>query len=143
MAVRQRFVGLRQPWTSRHALLVIPVVLIAVITVVDIVVPAYVHLGPLLVIAPAITASFAGPRLTGAIGALAVEGAAHEATATRRMVAFVVRMVAFLVPGGESMILGRGGAVRWPCPLCNKTFDVSFVPLPSLRCREGRTDQGA
>ncbi|MFJ1609997.1 PP2C family protein-serine/threonine phosphatase [Streptomyces sp. NPDC088253] len=40
------------------------------ITVVDIVAPADIHLGPLLVIAPAITASFAGPRLTGAIGVL-------------------------------------------------------------------------
>ncbi|MFF0040969.1 hypothetical protein ACFYRG_32905 [Streptomyces mirabilis] len=72
MGLRQRFVGLRQPWQSGHAPLVIPVVLIVVITVVDILVPAYVHLGPLLVIASAITASFAGPLLTGVIGALAV-----------------------------------------------------------------------
>ncbi|MER7688070.1 hypothetical protein [Streptomyces sp. NPDC097610] len=49
-----------------------PVVLIVVITVVDILVPAPVHLGPLLVIASAMTASCAGPLLTGAIGALAV-----------------------------------------------------------------------
>lgn len=72
VGLRQRFVGLRQPWQSGHALLVIPVVLIVVITVVDILVPADVHLGPLLVIASAITASFAGPLLTGVIGALAV-----------------------------------------------------------------------
>ncbi|WPW27126.1 hypothetical protein P6B95_06745 [Streptomyces atratus] len=42
------------------------------ITVVDLFVPEDIHLGPLLVIAPAITASFAGPLLTGAIGLLAV-----------------------------------------------------------------------
>ncbi|MFF2809677.1 PP2C family protein-serine/threonine phosphatase [Streptomyces sp. NPDC058000] len=72
MAVRQRFAGLRQPWTLRHALLVIPVGIIAVITVVDLLVPADVHLGPLLVIAPAITAYFTGPRLTAAAGVLAV-----------------------------------------------------------------------
>ncbi|MER5361516.1 PP2C family protein-serine/threonine phosphatase [Streptomyces sp. NPDC002785] len=47
------------------------------ITVVDIVVPQDIHLGPLLVIAPAITASFAGPVLTGAIGVLAVAAQAY------------------------------------------------------------------
>ncbi|MFJ9444987.1 hypothetical protein ACIRRH_24410 [Kitasatospora sp. NPDC101235] len=57
---------------SSHALLALPLVLIAAITVVDLNVPADVHLGPLLVIAPAITASFAGPRLTALIGLLAV-----------------------------------------------------------------------
>ncbi|MER7810784.1 PP2C family protein-serine/threonine phosphatase [Streptomyces sp900116325] len=67
----QPFAGWR-PWQSSRALLVIPIALILVITVVDILVPADVHLGPLLVIAPAITASFAGPRLTGAVGLLAV-----------------------------------------------------------------------
>ncbi|MFJ7493330.1 hypothetical protein ACIQZB_19185 [Streptomyces sp. NPDC097727] len=39
----------------------IPVVLIIVITVVGLFLPADIHLGPLLVIAPAITASCAGP----------------------------------------------------------------------------------
>ncbi|MFF1734884.1 PP2C family protein-serine/threonine phosphatase [Streptomyces sp. NPDC058247] len=43
-----------------------------VITIVDLLVPADVHLGPLLVVAPALTASFAGARLTASIGALAV-----------------------------------------------------------------------
>ncbi|MFE5025755.1 PP2C family protein-serine/threonine phosphatase [Streptomyces sp. NPDC056656] len=50
----------------------LPLALIVVITVVDILVPADVHLGPLLVVAPALTASFAGPRLTAFIGALAI-----------------------------------------------------------------------
>jgi serine phosphatase RsbU (regulator of sigma subunit) len=72
MASRRNGAGVRQPWKSSHALLAIPVVLIAAITVVDLFVPADVHLGPLLVIAPAITASFAGPRLTALIGLLAV-----------------------------------------------------------------------
>jgi len=69
--------GLRQSWQSSHALLVIPIVLIVVLTVVDQLVPADIHLGPLLVIAPAITASFAGPRLTGLIGFLAVAAQAY------------------------------------------------------------------
>ncbi|MDF2255129.1 PP2C family protein-serine/threonine phosphatase [Streptantibioticus ferralitis] len=53
-------------------MLMVPLVLIVVITLADIRTPTDVHLGPALVIAPAITASFAGPRLTGLIGALAL-----------------------------------------------------------------------
>ncbi|WP_252823572.1 PP2C family protein-serine/threonine phosphatase [Actinoallomurus soli] len=50
----------------------VPVALIVLISVVDILSPTSVHLGPLLVVAPALTASFGGPVMTGAIGALAV-----------------------------------------------------------------------
>ncbi|MFI9324785.1 PP2C family protein-serine/threonine phosphatase [Kitasatospora aureofaciens] len=53
-------------------LVLIPVALIVLITVVDIHSSKDIHLGPLLVIAPALTPSFAGPRATAAIGALAV-----------------------------------------------------------------------
>ncbi|MEU6807547.1 PP2C family protein-serine/threonine phosphatase [Streptomyces sp. NPDC046831] len=69
MAVRARWVNeeRRSRW-----LVLIPVALIAVITVVDIRSPTSIHLGPLLVIAPALTPSLAGPRATAAIGALAV-----------------------------------------------------------------------
>ncbi|GGN80959.1 hypothetical protein GCM10011579_067050 [Streptomyces albiflavescens] len=72
MGSRLSLAELRQPWQSSHALLVIPLALIVVITTADLLVPEDVHLGPLLVIAPAITASFAGPRLTALVGALAV-----------------------------------------------------------------------
>ncbi len=58
--------------TSSRGLMAIPLALILVITVVDLRSPTTVHLGPLLVIAPAITASFSGPRHTAAIGSLAV-----------------------------------------------------------------------
>ncbi|MFI1168927.1 PP2C family protein-serine/threonine phosphatase [Streptomyces sp. NPDC020801] len=68
---------MRQPWQSSHALLLIPIALIVVITVVDQLVPADIHLGPLLVIAPAITASFAGAWLTGLVGLLAVGAQAY------------------------------------------------------------------
>ncbi|MEV6057324.1 PP2C family protein-serine/threonine phosphatase [Streptomyces sp. NPDC052107] len=64
--------GSRQPWQSVHALLLLPITLIVVITVVDVQTPTNVHLGPALVIAPAITPSFAGPRTTAAVGALAL-----------------------------------------------------------------------
>ncbi|UNM13093.1 serine/threonine-protein phosphatase [Streptomyces formicae] len=57
---------------SGHALLAVPLGLIAVVTAVDIVAPPEVHLGPFLIAAPAVTASFAGPRTTALIGAVAV-----------------------------------------------------------------------
>ncbi|MFJ8673512.1 PP2C family protein-serine/threonine phosphatase [Streptomyces sp. NPDC093589] len=50
----------------------IPLGLILAITVVDILAPGDIHLGPLLIVAPAITPWFAGPWLTGLVGALAV-----------------------------------------------------------------------
>ncbi|MER6572828.1 PP2C family protein-serine/threonine phosphatase [Streptomyces sp. NPDC001093] len=64
--------GPRQPWQSAHALLLLPILLIVVITMVDMRAPTSVHLGPALVIAPAITPSFAGPRTTAAVGGLAL-----------------------------------------------------------------------
>ncbi|MET8246555.1 PP2C family protein-serine/threonine phosphatase [Streptomyces sp. NPDC005202] len=72
MGVRRRLADLWQPWQPGHALVTVPLVLIVVITVVDILIPHQIHLGPLLVVAPAITLAFAGPRLTALIGALAV-----------------------------------------------------------------------
>ncbi|MDR3080245.1 MAG: serine/threonine-protein phosphatase [Streptomyces sp.] len=54
-------------------LLVIPLGLIGAIAAADVLTPG-VQLGPLLIVAPAITASFAGPLLTGLMGVLAVAG---------------------------------------------------------------------
>ncbi|MEU6012205.1 PP2C family protein-serine/threonine phosphatase [Streptomyces sp. NPDC047453] len=68
----QRLAHPRQLWQSSHALVAIPLVLIVAIILADLRSPESVHLGPLLVVAPAITASFGGYRLTGLIGALAV-----------------------------------------------------------------------
>ncbi|MGW7577771.1 PP2C family protein-serine/threonine phosphatase [Streptomyces sp. NPDC054765] len=53
-------------------LVLIPIGLVAAVCVIDVLAPPYIHLGPLLVAAPAITAALAGPWLTAAIGALAV-----------------------------------------------------------------------
>ncbi|MFJ9413187.1 PP2C family protein-serine/threonine phosphatase [Streptomyces sp. NPDC101227] len=53
-------------------LTLIPIGLIVAVVVIDVLSPPNVHLGPLLVAAPAITAAFSGPFLTAAIGALAV-----------------------------------------------------------------------
>jgi serine phosphatase RsbU (regulator of sigma subunit) len=62
----------RRLWRSGHGLLVIPLGLIVVITVVDVLAPGDIHLGPLLIVAPAITPWFAGAWLTGLVGALTV-----------------------------------------------------------------------
>ncbi|HEY3477270.1 MAG TPA: PP2C family protein-serine/threonine phosphatase [Streptomyces sp.] len=60
------------PGRRSGLLLLIPIALIVLIAVIDIRSPTDIHLGPLLVIAPALTPSFAGPRATAAVGALAV-----------------------------------------------------------------------
>lgn len=72
MDVGQYLVRVWQRWHSSHALVVLPLILIVAIMLADLQTPARVHLGPLLVAAPAITTSFAGPRLTGLVGALAL-----------------------------------------------------------------------
>ncbi|MFD9821777.1 PP2C family protein-serine/threonine phosphatase [Streptomyces violascens] len=53
-------------------LLVIPLGLIVTVCVVDALSPPHVHLGPLLVAAPAITVALAGARTTAVMGALAI-----------------------------------------------------------------------
>jgi len=50
----------------------LPLAIIAVITVVDLMSSAAIHLGPLVALAPSLTAAFAGPRLTALIGLLAI-----------------------------------------------------------------------
>lgn len=49
-----------------------PFALIAVVTVVDAITPPNAHLGPFPVAAPAVAASFTGPRMTAFVGAVAV-----------------------------------------------------------------------
>ncbi|MFD7181355.1 PP2C family protein-serine/threonine phosphatase [Streptomyces sp. NPDC059904] len=72
MHLGQRFAVTWQRWHATRALVLLPVGLIAAITVVDIQSPESVHLGPLLVVAPAITVAIGGVWLTGLIGLLAV-----------------------------------------------------------------------
>lgn len=67
---RSRPLLIGEPWA--RGLVAVPLVLIVIITVVDVLAPPEIHLGPLLVVAPALTSSFAGSRLTAAIAVLAV-----------------------------------------------------------------------
>lgn len=69
-----------------HVLVLLPIGLIVAVCVIDVLAPPDIHLGPLLIAAPAITAAFAGPRLTAAIGALAV--AAQVSIGIARQVLF-------------------------------------------------------
>ncbi|MEU9265158.1 PP2C family protein-serine/threonine phosphatase [Streptomyces sp. NPDC048251] len=73
MALRSRL-DLRRSWRPGRtpALVVIPLGLIVTVCVVDVLAPPHIHLGPLLVAAPAITVAFAGARVTALMGALAV-----------------------------------------------------------------------
>lgn len=68
----QRSEGLRRPERASRALVAIPVAWIAAVSVTDVLAPPSIHLGPLLVAAPAITASFGGPWMVGLVAALAV-----------------------------------------------------------------------
>ncbi|MEX2984050.1 PP2C family protein-serine/threonine phosphatase [Streptomyces sp. C36] len=69
---RRRFGSGRRRPLGRRSLIAVPLGLIALVTVVDLLTPPDIHLGPLLVAAPAITAAIGGAALTAVIGALAV-----------------------------------------------------------------------
>ncbi|WP_241002467.1 PP2C family protein-serine/threonine phosphatase [Streptomyces sp. CB01881] len=73
MPLRQRPGDGRRSWRpGRRALTVLALALILAITVVDVLAPPDIHLGPLLIVAPALTASFAGARATTVIALLAL-----------------------------------------------------------------------
>ncbi|MEV8099700.1 PP2C family protein-serine/threonine phosphatase [Kitasatospora sp. NPDC085879] len=71
MDVERRSAG-EGPWGRVPALVLVPIGLLVVLLVVIIRSPDSIRLGPLLVIAPALTPSFAGPRVTAAVAALTV-----------------------------------------------------------------------
>ncbi|MFG2564263.1 PP2C family protein-serine/threonine phosphatase [Streptomyces sp. NPDC048567] len=62
----------RRPVRASRALLAVPIGWIITVFLVDILAPPDIHLGPLLVAAPAITPSIGGPRAVGFVAALAV-----------------------------------------------------------------------
>jgi serine phosphatase RsbU (regulator of sigma subunit) len=68
------YAALRRAWRPGPALLVVPLALIVVIVAADVATGPGIHLGPLLIVAPAITAAFAGPGRVALIGGLAVVG---------------------------------------------------------------------
>lgn len=93
---QERFVPRARPWLSSHALLLVAVALVVLITVADIVAPADIVLGPLLVIAPAITAWSEGPWTTGGVGvaAVAAQGLIGWRSGVLSTRSFVVQVIA-------------------------------------------------
>ncbi|MBD3006194.1 PP2C family protein-serine/threonine phosphatase [Streptomyces sp. 5-10] len=84
---------------SGRALFAVPLALILAVTLSDLTTPPSVHLGPFLIAAPAITASFAGAGGTAVIGALAVAaqiviGALHGGLMTANHQAQLVALIA-------------------------------------------------
>ncbi|MGW5942536.1 PP2C family protein-serine/threonine phosphatase [Streptomyces celluloflavus] len=67
----RRLSNLRRGRELAQVLVLIPLGLIVAVCAVDVLAPPDIHLGPLLVAAPALTAAFAGPFLTAGIGVLA------------------------------------------------------------------------
>ncbi|MFD9599768.1 PP2C family protein-serine/threonine phosphatase [Streptomyces sp. NPDC056708] len=72
MGLWRRLSFRQHSWQASDALLAIPLALIAGIVLADATIGPDVPLGPLLIVAPALTASFAGPLLTALVGAIAV-----------------------------------------------------------------------
>ncbi|WP_424534273.1 hypothetical protein ACOZ38_28690 [Sphaerisporangium viridialbum] len=66
--------GLADWYRARRSglLVAMPLALIVAITMTEVLTPSEVHLSPLLVAATAITASYAGPRLTAVVGSITV-----------------------------------------------------------------------
>jgi serine phosphatase RsbU (regulator of sigma subunit) len=63
---------LRRVLTSRKLVILVALLLVAVVPVIDPLLPLDIHTAPALSVAPAVAAVIAGPRVTGLIGALAV-----------------------------------------------------------------------
>ncbi|WP_445527722.1 PP2C family protein-serine/threonine phosphatase [Streptomyces cyslabdanicus] len=81
----------------------LPFVMIALIALADALTPPYVELGPLLMAAPAVTAAFAGPKLTALVSVLAV--------GARLLVASLQHTVGVSSRDGEIAALAAGAIV--------------------------------
>ncbi|MGP3980410.1 PP2C family protein-serine/threonine phosphatase [Streptomyces sp. KR80] len=89
-------------------MVVIPIALMVAIVVIDVLAPPDIHLGPLLVAGPAITASFAGPWLTGLVAALAVVAQAFIAVLRDRDELFSANhqaQIGALILVGSSLVI--------------------------------------
>lgn len=87
------------PERTRGLALAVPVALVVVISVADATAPKDVFLSPMLVVAPALTASFAGPWRTALIALVAVGGQAFVASVGGggSAVAWVWQFVALII----------------------------------------------
>ncbi|TWV55622.1 serine/threonine-protein phosphatase [Streptomyces misionensis] len=97
-------------WRRTHGLLLLPIALIVVLAVVDLATP-HIPLSPALVIAPALTASFAGPRTTAAVSALALIAQALVAV-NQPGIATSIHIVLFVTLAVLSVLLVIYSALR-------------------------------
>ncbi|MGK5548242.1 PP2C family protein-serine/threonine phosphatase [Streptomyces sp. URMC 127] len=122
----------------RRALLAAPLGLIAVIMVVDLSTGPDIHLGPLLVAAPALTATFGSARLTAAVGVVTLAAqvllgvlfgrmqTADQQTQTAALFLAIAFLVAFrAVHERHGQALDRA---RWVADVAQK---VLLKPLPA------------
>ncbi|WP_369360275.1 PP2C family protein-serine/threonine phosphatase [Streptomyces sp. cg2] len=98
----RRLTRLLQRPDPSHALLLLPLGLIVAVCVIDVLAPPDIHLGPLLVAAPALTAALAGPGPTALIGVLAVAaqvgiGVARGALFTENLAAQIGALIVVAV----------------------------------------------
>src|SRR4051794_35076359 len=71
MYLGRRLVDLRWSLRAGDAMVAVPLAWITSVVVIDVLAPPDIHLGPLLVAAPAITIAFGGPWLIGLVTVLA------------------------------------------------------------------------
>ncbi|MCC3775031.1 PP2C family protein-serine/threonine phosphatase [Streptomyces sp. UNOB3_S3] len=138
MRLQHRLPDFGEPWRPSRALIAVPLGLIGLIVAVDLLTAPNIHLGPLLVVAPTITAVFAGPRLTALIGALAVAaqiiiGVFHGGLWTSNHQAQIIALVVITlfvvvfrsVHEGHERALNQA---RWVADVAQK---VLLRPLPA------------
>ncbi|MFJ8076606.1 PP2C family protein-serine/threonine phosphatase [Streptomyces sp. NPDC096176] len=104
----QRLEELRRSARAGRAVVAVPITLIVVVTVIDVLAPPHIHLGPLLVAAPAITAIFGGPWMTGLVAGLSVLAQAVIAVLRDRDELFSANhqaQIAALVLVGASLVI--------------------------------------
>ncbi|MDT0451058.1 PP2C family protein-serine/threonine phosphatase [Streptomyces hesseae] len=138
MRLQHRLPDPGESWRPSRTLIAVPLGLIGLITAMDLLTAPNIHLGPLLVVAPTITAVFAGPRLTALIGALAVAaqiiiGIFHGGLWTSNHQAQIIALVVItlFVVIFRSVHEGRERALsqaRWVADVAQK---VLLRPLPA------------
>lgn len=124
-------------WQTNRGLVAVPIALIVVITVADVLAPQEVHLGPLLVVAPALTASFGSSRLTALVGLLAT-GALFTISAVRNSIFtsnHESQLVALIVISAFTVFFCRlrekhGAELRQVRSVAEAAQQVVLQPLP-------------
>lgn len=138
MRLPHHLTGRVEPRRPHRMLVVIPIALIVLIVVADVAAGPNIHLGPLLVAAPAITAAFGSPLLTALVGVLAVVaqvfiGVVHGGVTTTSHEAqiFALVVVTLFVVGLRLMYDRRERVLDQTRSVADAAQRVLLRPLPS------------